>query len=57
LFCFCEETKIILKEEPYRKEPNKDENYNPVLLQHKDAGMEQDVLVARRRCVFLQALD
>jgi hypothetical protein len=48
---------IILKEEPYRKEPNKDENYNPVLLQHKDAGMEQDVLVARRRCVFLQALD
>ena len=54
---FCEETMVILKGEHYRKVPNKDKNYSPVLLQLKDAGMEQDVPVARRRLVFLQALD
>jgi hypothetical protein len=46
---------LIFKGEHYIKEPNKDKKYTP--LQVKDAGMEQDVPVARRRRIFLQALD
>ena len=41
----------------YRKAPNKDEKYRQVLLQVDVAGEEQDVPMARRRCIFPQALE
>ena len=48
---------MILKHDSYKKDPNKEQNYNPVLEQLDVAGAEEDVPMARRCCISPQALD
>jgi hypothetical protein len=41
---------MILKHDSYKKDPNKEQKYNPVPKQLDDAGAEEDVPTAGRCC-------
>lgn len=48
---------MILKHDSYKKDPNKEQKYNPVPKQLDVAGAEEDVPTARRCCISPQALE
>ncbi len=48
---------MILKHDSYKKDPIKEQNYNPDLEQLDVAGAEEDVPMTRRCCISPLALD
>jgi hypothetical protein len=56
-FFFARKLLVILKHDSYKKDPNKEQNYSPVLEQLDVTGAEEDVPMARRCCISPQALD